>query len=941
MKKLLLNTFGLLAVFFTLLAFSSTASAAEKSFTIKFKTGADNTGPKCTTSTEINSIVESGSEYVSSFSDLNNTYITCSYGLKIGTNSGAGAVKVTFASAVKATKIEVVTSVSKNPSYQKLEIAYNSVNQNITEFTFTDEINEKSKACTLNFDGTTEISSLFLNKTNSSKTSSQQGFIFIKSITVTYNEEVANPGNITPELTWSEKEVTAVLSDKSFNAPTLTVGPTENAEDIKALVEYKSSDTNVATIDEKGQITLVGRGKTTITAFVEAYENYNAQEASYELTVTYTPASLKWSAESVVVNMGDTFEAPTLTFDPEELAIAENLAYTSSDPTVAIIDAKGAVKIVGAGTTVITASIKGEPGYEDAEASYTLSVVDLAAVPDAYVLTFTDKTGESGTTTGYTNKWKKTLNDFTWEIANFNTNSHNNGWTYIKCGSQKAASVATITTASAMAYPVNQIDLTIDAITANSVNSIKLLTSTSATDFSNPVHSIDIEKTAATHAINIPNPQVNLYYCLEFNCKQSSNGVVTVSKVVYNLKKDNKESAELAYATTTVNKATTDQPFINPLTNEHGVEVVYSSDNEAVATVDAATGKVTIKGAGTTTISAIFDGDDTYSKQTVSYTLNVSLGVNSVEETKALEKNATAYINYPLTVAFVNGNNVFAVDKAGKFIQIYGSNSYAANDIIPAGWTGQYVLYNGNTPEIKPVGALPEAVAGGKFVPAAVDDPTTITANMVNSVVLLKNAVIDAATPTGSKENFKATIAGNTVTLRTNYMSTSASAGVYDITAVVNLNNNAVSLYAAGYKAVPAFRINGELVTTTTFDANGLKITLVAVLPEGHQMWYRFTPVAAASSQAVTDENGFTKYEGAFALEDPGQLEYYSVDPEGNKSEVYELRLDNVTGINDIVVDGDNSEAVYYNLQGVRVDNPNTGIYLVRRAGRVSKVFVK
>lgn len=944
MKKLLLNTFGLFAVFFTLLAFSSTASAVEKSFTITFLENdnkTNNTGTTMSASVKdpIGVSVESGAEYVASMSDFVQAYANCSYGFKIGSAKNAGGARVTFATPVKATKIEVLASVNKNASYQKLEIGYNETTQN-PEFSFTDEINDKRKTCTLTFDGTTEISSIYLNKTNSSSTSSQQGFIFIKSITVTYNEEVGNPDYITPELTWSAEEVTAVLGDESFVAPTLTFGPAENAEDVEILTQYRSSDPNVATIDNNGKLTLVGRGTTTITAYVEEGEGYNAQEASYKLTVTYTQASLKWSAESVVVNLGDTFEAPTLTFEPEELAIADNLAYTSSDPTVATIDAKtGAVEIVGAGTTVITASIKGEPGYEDAEASYTLSVVDMAAVPDQYELTFIDKTGESGTTTGYTNKWEKTLNDFTWEIANFNTNSHNNGWTYIKCGSKSAASVATITTASAMAYPVNQIDLTIDAITANSVNSIKLLTSTSATDFSNPVHSIDIEKTATTHAINIPNPQVNLYYRLEFDCKKSSNGVVTVSKVVYNLKKDNKESAELAYATTTVNKATTDQPFINPLTNEHGVEIVYSSDNEAVATVDASTGEVTVVGVGQAVISADFAGNDTYSKQTVSYTLNVALGVNSIEETLALADNTEVLINYPLTVAFCNGNNVFAVDEAGKFIQIYGSNSYAANDIIPAGWTGQYVLYSGATPEIKPVSALPEAVAGGSFVPAVVD-PTTVTVDMVNSVVLLKNAVIDAATPTG-KDNFDATIAGNTVNLRTNYMSTSASAGVYDITAVVNLYNNAVSLYAAGYKAVPAFRINGELVTETTFDANGLKIKLEAVLPEGHQMWYRFTPVEAASSQAVTDEDGFTKYESAFELEDPGKLEYYSVDPDNNKSEVYELRLDNVTGINDIVVDGDNSEAVYYNLQGVRVDNPNTGIYLVRRAGRVSKVFVK
>lgn len=907
MKKLLLNTFGFLAVFFTLLAFSSTASAAEKTI----------------------AIVAQGATY-------------------------SGDAELMYANSVPVAEGNVTMSVSSyNPNSKEFRsnakedliiTPAEGVTLKRIFFTNTNKVSGSTGTSSdkaTSYDNTTGKCEWNGSSTAAVIINHAKQFRF-KYIEITFEKaEAGNPDYITPELTWSAEEAKAVLGDESFVGPTLTFGPAANAEDVEILTQYKSSNLNVATIDNYGKITLVGRGTTTITAYVEEGEGYNAQEASYKLTVTYTPASLKWSAESVVVNLGDNFEAPTLTFEPEELALADNLAYTSSDPTVATIGAKtGAVEIVGEGTTVITASIKGEPGYEDAEASYTLSVVDPAAVPDEYVLTF-GSTGNSKGVSNYTSTWTRTCDGKEWTISNFNNNNNSASWTYIKCGSQNEASVGTITTAFVIAYPVNEIDLRIDNMNVAKVNSVKLLTSTSATDFSNPVHTIEVEKSLGVKVINIPNPQANLYYRLVFDCqKGTSNGLVQVGEVVYKLKTDNKESAELAYATTTVNKATTDQPFINPLTNEHGVEVVYSSDNKAVATVDAATGEVTIKGAGTTTISAIFAGDDTYSKQTVSYTLNVSRGVNSVEETKALEVNTTAYINYPLTVAFVNGNQVFAVDEAGNFIQVFGENTYKANDIIPAGWTGQYVLYNGNTPEIKPVGALPKAVDRGSFVPADVVDPTTVTTDMVNSVVLLKNAVIDAATPTG-KDNFNATIAGNIVNLRTNYMSTSASAGVYDITAVVNLNNNAVSLYVAGYKAVPAFRINGELVTTTTFDANGLKITLEAVLPEGHQMRYRFTPVGAASSQAVTDEDGFTKYESAFELEDPGKLEYYSVDPEGNKSEVYELRLDNVTGINDIVVDGDNSEAVYYNLQGVRVDNPNSGIYLVRRAGRVSKVFVK
>lgn len=45
-------------------------------------------------------------------------------------------------------------------------------------------------------------------------------------------------------------------------------------------------------------------------------------------------------------------------------------------------------------------------------------------------------------------------------------------------------------------------------------------------------------------------------------------------------------------------------------------------------------------------------------------------------------------------------------------------------------------------------------------------------------------------------------------------------------------------------------------------------------------------------------------------------------------------------GINNVVVEN-NAEAVYYNLQGVRVANPQGGIFIVKRGNEVSKVLVK
>ena len=52
-------------------------------------------------------------------------------------------------------------------------------------------------------------------------------------------------------------------------------------------------------------------------------------------------------------------------------------------------------------------------------------------------------------------------------------------------------------------------------------------------------------------------------------------------------------------------------------------EVIYSSSNTEVATVNATSGEVTILGAGTTTITAAISGSATYVNASASYTLNV------------------------------------------------------------------------------------------------------------------------------------------------------------------------------------------------------------------------------------------------------------------------------------------------------------------------------
>lgn len=134
----------------------------------------------------------------------------------------------------------------------------------------------------------------------------------------------------------------------------------------------------------------------------------------------------------------------------------------------------------------------------------------------------------------YTKSWDATRDGFTWEIGNWNNN--NNQWANIRAGSNKNASVATITTKTTMPEAISTVTMTIDAITATYVNSIKLEVLSA--------DGVTVKETVLGTAkqgpcvFNITNPQQDCKYKITVDCKQNTakngkNGFVQVSKVVY------------------------------------------------------------------------------------------------------------------------------------------------------------------------------------------------------------------------------------------------------------------------------------------------------------------------------------------------------------------------------------------------------------------------
>ncbi len=82
-------------------------------------------------------------------------------------------------------------------------------------------------------------------------------------------------------------------------------------------------------------------------------------------------AELSFSATEASVVLGESFTAPTLS-NPHNLT----LAWSSSKTSVATVNGLGAVTIVGAGTTDITASFAGNSDYLAGSASYKLTVTE-------------------------------------------------------------------------------------------------------------------------------------------------------------------------------------------------------------------------------------------------------------------------------------------------------------------------------------------------------------------------------------------------------------------------------------------------------------------------------------------------------------------------------------------------------------------------------------
>ena len=239
-------------------------------------------------------------------------------------------------------------------------------------------------------------------------------------------------------------------------------------------------------------------------------------------------------------------------------------------------------------------------------------------------LSFPDDSAAVNKAGAYNKTWQAVVGTDVWTIANFNNNSWNN-WTYIKCGSKNFASVASIRTDFAIDKAIANVVVTIDALKDTAkINSVKLQVAAD-TSFNTVEQEIAAEELAVGNlTFTIPTPAANKYYKVVFDmAKASSNGIVQISKVMYNeAGAVVLDPAGISYSRKQYDITLGDTVDFVTLNNPNNLPVTYASSNTNVATIDS-DGNVEVVGVGTTTISATSEKTDKFDAGYASYIINV------------------------------------------------------------------------------------------------------------------------------------------------------------------------------------------------------------------------------------------------------------------------------------------------------------------------------
>lgn len=221
--------------------------------------------------------------------------------------------------------------------------------------------------------------------------------------TVPYSSSTSTTASVTTMTSSAAPDIEKVTDIRlSHNSMELEIGESGlaarvtvfplNATDQRVI--WSSSDESVASVNDQGWVTAYKEGLCTIKAeSAESPEIFDTVDLS--VVDPYRVRGIRISKDSLSLSVGEGSLAASVTFLPTDARTAE--AWSSSDPSVAVVDGSGWVQGVAPGTCTITVSSSTDP---DIKAEIIVTVVGSPiSAPESTASTAASTTTTTTTTT--------------------------------------------------------------------------------------------------------------------------------------------------------------------------------------------------------------------------------------------------------------------------------------------------------------------------------------------------------------------------------------------------------------------------------------------------------------------------------------------------------------------------------------------------------------
>ena len=411
--------------------------------------------------------------------------------------------------------------------------------------------------------------------------------------------------------------------------------------------------------------------------------------------------------------------------------------------------------------------------------------------------------------------------------------------------------------------------------------------------------------------------------------------------------------------------------------------ITYKSLNDNVAQVDASTGKVSIKTWGSVTITAT--GTFAQSEVSASYTLYVVPPTVAPGETAtaiwAFTKPLPSGISGSKTVKDIAINNangkylgVWYVDgtfKEKANIEYYGEKDKGAirfGESTTNSFNGTLTLKNSRIPENAQIKSI--SIKGKEYYVAT---SFNITASVNGTeVVNSAEAFTWNSTDTITKKVAVENLVGNDIVLKisSDYggiclysvaidyvvpVPASPSAPTVNyLSDIRDATTDHVNLTGFGQKVGDYFKLevlynesDNEVLnySTTCYSTTLNDVVIEGTVPNAKPAAVRANKVQVVKDSGELNEpvaGTVTSGAAKFGVASNGTM-IFSITKDGVTSPAVSIVFEGkTTGVESIAVDAETETAPqYYNLQGMRIAFPTSGVYIVREGNRITKRIVR